>query len=215
MDNKECNDRAKASKRGAKHDCPLILWCQHSRRGRVDFKQGSIRIAHVIVLTEIFHEPVELPDKLPLLLGSVPVTYLSLNDFLNRINELGAFPDFVAYLNARRMLPHKSVRMVGHEVPFYKYYILNTGSFADCADYADARICSAARDAEWQTVLAAGQSRQMFAGLTESVSDALATRLKNFSDGLDAQTLAGVDPTDARKNYLIMQEELCDLRLVE
>ena len=74
------------------------FWCQHSRRGRVDFKQGSIRVAHVLVLTEVFDDAVELPDELPLLLDSVPVTYLSLNDFLNLINELRAFPDIAAYL---------------------------------------------------------------------------------------------------------------------
>jgi hypothetical protein len=191
------------------------FWCQHSRRGQVEFKPGSIRVAHVVVLTEVFDDAVEFPNELSLLLGSVPVTYLSLNDFLNLINELRAFPDITAYLDARRMLPHKSLRMVGHEVPFYKYYILNAGSFAGCAGYADARISSAARDAEWQAVLSAGQSRHKFASLVEYVSDALATRPKTFSEGLDAQTVAGFDPSDDRRHYLLMQEELCDLRLAE
>jgi hypothetical protein len=191
------------------------FWCQHSRRGRVDFKQGSIRVTHVVVLTEIFDDAVELPNELPLLLGSVPVTYLSLNDFLNLTNELRAFPDITAYLDARRTLPHKSLRLVGHEVPFYKYYALNVGSLAGCGGYADARISSAARDAEWQTVFSAGQSRRTFASMVEYVSDALATRLKNFSDGLDAQAIARFDPADDRRNYLLMQEELCDLRLAE
>ena len=191
------------------------FWCQHSRRGRVDFEQGSIRVAHVVVLTEVFDDAVELPTKLLLLLGSVPVTYLSLNDFLNLINELRAFPDITAYLDARRTLPHKSLRMVGHEVPFYKYYTLNAGSLAGCGGYANARISSAARDAEWQTVLSAGQSRHRFARIVEDVSDALVTRLKNFSHGLDAQTIARFDPVDDRRNYLLMQEELCDLRLAE
>jgi hypothetical protein len=191
------------------------FWCQHSRRGRVDFKQGSIRVAHVVVLTEVFNDAIELPDELPLLLGSVPVTYLSSNDFLNLINELRAFPDITAYLDARRTLSDKSLRMVGHEVLFYKYYTLNAGSLTGCGGYADARISSAARDAEWQTVLSAGRSRHTFASIVEYVSDALATRLKNFADGLDAQIIAGFDPADDRRNYLLMQAELCDLRLAE
>jgi hypothetical protein len=64
-------------------------------------------------------------------------------------------------------------------------------------------------------VLSAGQSRHKFASLVEYVSDALATRLKNFSEGLDAQTVAGFDRSDDRRHYLLMQEELCDLRLAE
>ena len=191
------------------------FWCQHPRRGRVDFKPGSVSVAHVVVLTEVLGDVVELPDELPLLLGSVPVTYLSLNDFLNLINELRAFPDITAYLDARGKLPDKSLRMVGHEVPFYKYYVLNGGSLAGCDGYADARISSAARDAEWRTVLSAGESRHKSASIVEFVSDALATRLKNFSAGLDVETIARFDPADDRRNYLLMQEELCDVRLAE
>lgn len=84
------------------------FWCQHSRRGRVDFKPNSIRVVHVVVLTEVFNDAVDLPKELPLLLGGVPVSYLSLNDFLNLINELRAFPDITAYLDARRTLPENS-----------------------------------------------------------------------------------------------------------
>ena len=191
------------------------FWCDHSRRGRVDFEPSSIRVAHIVVLTEVLGDTVDLPNDLPLLLGDVPVTYLSVNDFLNLINELRAFPDITEYLDARRALPHENLRMVGHEVPFYKYYILNGESFHGCEGYADARIASATRDVEWQEVLTKGQSRHRFAGLVEHVSDALATRLTNFSEGLDAQTVARFDSANDRKHYLLMQEELCDLRLAE
>jgi hypothetical protein len=191
------------------------FWCQHSRRGQVNFKQGSIRVAHVVVATEVFDDVVELPSELPLLLGNIPVTYMSLNDFLNLINELRAFPDITAYLDARRTLPHNSLRMVGHEAHFYKYYTLNAGSLAGCSGYADARISNAGRDAEWKTMNFARQSRRAFASIVEYVSDALATRLKNFSDGLDARTTARFDPAEDRRNYLLMQEMLCDLHLAE
>lgn len=59
------------------------------------------------------------------------------------------------------------------------------------------------------------RARHKFASIVKYVSDALATRLKNFSEGLDAETIARFDPTDERRNYLLMQEELCDLRLIE
>lgn len=191
------------------------FWCLHSRRGRVDFEPSSIHVSHIVILTEVLGDPVDLPNDLPLALGEIPVTYLSVNDFLNLINELRAFPDITGYLDARRTLSDKYLRMIGHEVHFYKYYILNQGSLDGCESYADARISNAARDAEWQVVFAAGQSRHQFGALIEYVSDALATRLKNFSEGLDVETTARFDGADDRKRYILMQEELCDLRLVE
>lgn len=191
------------------------FWCQHSRRGRVDFKPNSIRVVHVVVLTEVFNGAVDLPKELPLLLGDVPVSYLSLNDFLNLINELRAFSDITAYLDARRKLPDNSLRMVGHEAPFYEYYILNACSFHGCDGYAGARLSSAARDAEWQAVHSARQSRHKSATLIEYVSDALATRLEDAALGLDAQTAAHFDANESRANYIRLQEELCDLRLAE
>jgi len=191
------------------------FWCDHSRRGRVNFEPNSIRVSHVVVLTEVLGDPVDLPNDLPLALGEIPVTYLSVNDFLNLVNELRAFPDITGYLDARRRLSDENLRMIGHEVHFCKYYILNRGSFEGCESYADARISNAAQYAEWQAMLSAGQSRHQFAGLIEYVSDALATRLKNFSEGLDTETAARFDRADDRKHYMLMQEELCDLRLVE
>ncbi len=191
------------------------FWCDHSRRGRVDFEPSSIQVSHVVVLTEVFGDPVDLPNDLPLALGRIPVTYLSVNDFLNLISELRAFSDITGYLDARRTLSDENLRMIGHEVHFYKCYILNRRSFEGCEGYADTRISNAARDAEWQTILSAGQSRHQFAGLIEYVSDALATRLKNYSEGLDAETAARFDPAHDRRQYILMQEELCDLCLVE
>jgi len=191
------------------------FWCDHSRRGRVTFEARSIQVSHVVVLTEVLGDVVQLPNDLPLVLGDIPVTYLSVNDFLNLINELRAFPEITGYLDARRTLADENLRMIGHEVHFYKYYILNRGSFEGCEGYADARISNAARDAEWQALLSSGQSRQQFAGLVERVSDALATRPKNFSEGLDAETAARFDCSYDRKHYILMQEELCDLRLAE
>jgi len=191
------------------------FWCQHWRRGRVDFKQGSVRVAHAVVLTEVFGEAVELPQELPLLLDGVPVTYLSVSDFLKLIEELRAFPDIAGYFHARRTLPDGCLRLVGHEALLYRYYVLNTESFAGCDGHAHARISRSARDAEWRSVLDAGQSRHEFASMVECVSDALAARLKDFSEGLDAQTIARFDPPDDRRSYLLMQEELCDLRLAE
>jgi|SRR6185295_1741562 len=86
------------------------FWCRHSRRGQVDFNPGSIRVVHVVVLTEVLGEVVELPNATPLVAGDIPVTYLSTNDFLNLVNELRAFPDIIAYLDARTTLSNGDLR---------------------------------------------------------------------------------------------------------
>ena len=191
------------------------FWCQHWRRGRVDFKQGSICVAHIIVLTEVFNNIIQLPRNISLLVDGVPVTYLSLNDFLNLVNKLRAFPDIMAYLDARKMLPNGSLQLVGHEIPFYEYYISNAESFKGCGGYTDAKIYSETRIIEWQNALLTRISRQKYAYIVEYISDALATRLKNYANGLDTKTKDLFDPMNDRRNYLLMQEELCDLRLSE
>jgi len=49
--------------------------------------------------------------------------------------------------------------------------------------------------------------------LLEYVADCLATRHPNFAAGLDESTLALYDPVTDRANYLLLQENLCDLTL--
>jgi len=47
----------------------------------------------------------------------------------------------------------------------------------------------------------------------EYVSDTLAKRHPEYRDGIDAETLARFDDPDKRSNYLMLQENLCDLPL--
>lgn len=191
------------------------FWCEHLRRGRVDFEAGSINVIHAIVITELVGELIELPDSLPLAIDGVPVTYLSVNDFLNLINELRAFRDIAAYLEARRILPARSLREVGDEIPYYKYFILNEHSFAGCHSYEDARITVAARQSDFDVYLTFRPLKNRFTSIIECVSDRLATRHKYYAEGLDAKVVALYDDPQKRKNYLLMQEELCDFNLAE
>ena len=191
------------------------FYCHHPRRGRVDFIPGSITVRHVVVLTEVIAQTVELPNVFPISINGVPITYLSVNDFLNLIDELRAFPDIIAYLQARRTLPHRSLIIVGDEVPLYKYYILNEKSFAECYGYEDARIIAAAREPGWQEFLTLKPLTNKFASVIERVSNALATRLESYSEGLNPEIVARFDPPDNRIQYLLIQEELCALRLSE
>ena len=49
----------------------------------------------------------------------------------------------------------------------------------------------------------------------ERVSNDLSTRSENYREGLDKEIIDLFDPLSERRNYLLIQEELCDLILDE
>ena len=49
----------------------------------------------------------------------------------------------------------------------------------------------------------------------ELVSDLLSTRLETYEEGLDKEIVSLFDPVSKRSNYLLIQDELCDLVLDE
>ena len=78
-------------------------WCEHPRRGRVEFATLP-RIIHGVALVETWR-PVDLKEvaaDLPLEYLGVPITYMSINDFLNIVMQLRTVPEVLEYLNARR-----------------------------------------------------------------------------------------------------------------
>ena len=83
-------------------------WCDHLRRGRVEFSSGLPPIHHGIVIVEVFQSVDLRPDaeNLPLEYRGVPITYLSVNDFLNLAVILRSVPELIEYLAASRSLPH-------------------------------------------------------------------------------------------------------------
>jgi hypothetical protein len=189
------------------------FWCQHPRRGCVRFEAGAIRPRHAVALVEVMDAVVELPEDLPGDRHDVPIAYFSLNDALNLIEQLRAFPDLVAYLDARLTLPPSVQRVVGRESLLYQCYLLNGESFGQYNTLSEIEIDMAYRSAEFRARLPKKRLRDSFARVVEGISDALATRMTDFSVGLDQRTLAAFDVDAERKNYLRLQEELCDLRL--
>jgi hypothetical protein len=67
------------------------VWCEHPRRGRVTFEPNYLRPVHALAIVEA-PAAVALRTALPKVCEGIPISYLSLNDFLNLINELRAFP---------------------------------------------------------------------------------------------------------------------------
>ncbi len=194
------------------------VWCDHPRlRRHQEFPYGLPPIQHGIVMVEVF-QPVDLqPDveSLPLDHDGVPITYLSVNDFLNLAVQLRSVPELMDYLAARRSLPAADLRLIGGEKELFSFYLLNDGSFAGCAGRSDARIAVAAQQDRLRAALQRKFEADRYANLLEHVADELASRNPKFSEGVPPELLAAYDPADRRQNYLEMQSALADLRLRE
>lgn len=187
------------------------FYCNHARMGRVDFQANAIKLKHLLVLVETF-EPVNLDKDLPLSHSGIPVSYLSTNDFLNLVKELRAFPEIERYLNARRALPDETRKMLGVEQTLYDYFIL-LESFDGCNGLQHAREYANGRARELHDARRRKAQMDSFAFWIEDVADQLAIRHPEYKEGLSEEMQAGFDDPDNRKNYLLMQNELCDLQL--
>jgi hypothetical protein len=212
----------KESQRAASQLCGALrtargkpIWCDHPRRGRVELADGLPIINQGIVLVESF-ERVDLnaqADDLPLQYQGTPITYLSLNDFLNIAIELRTVPEVLAYLDARRALPFTDLRIIGDERALFEFYLLHDGSLAGCLGKADAAVTVAARHDELDRALKSKWEHDQYSGLLEDVANQLATRREDYADGLSAEALAGYDAPDQRGNYLKMQAVFANLGL--
>jgi hypothetical protein len=191
------------------------IWCDHPRRGRVDFPEGLPTIRHGLVLVEVFH-PVDLGEEgIPLNFQGIPITYLSVNDFLNLALELRTVPELLEYLEARRALPFPSLRIIGDEKSFFGFYVLNDSSFEGCVGQADARLVVAARQEHMQQRLRQKWESDRYSSILEHVANELATQNPDYASGLSPEMLACFDPPGQRTNYLKLEEVLANLRLRE
>jgi hypothetical protein len=193
------------------------IWCNHPRRGRVEFSDGLPPIVHGIVIIEILQR-VELQSEaadLPLEFNGCPITYLSLNDFLNLALQLRTLPECLDYLEARRSLPLSDLRTIGSEKPLFDFYLLNDGSFAGCLGTGDARIAVAGEQKKLTKNLEIKAESDRYSGILEHVANELSTRHSDWEIGLSPETLSLFDPSDKRQNYLKIQRVLANLRLRE
>lgn len=193
------------------------IWCDHPRLGRVSFPKGLPTLRHGIVIVESW-TPVDLQvDELDLALTyeEVPITYMSVNDFVNLAFQLRTVPELFEFLDARRSLPIPCLRMVGDEKCLLEMYLLEGGTVAGCVGHSDAKLVVASRHAELSEILRKKAEYDVSASYMEYVADALATRHPDALSGLPPALLAAFDPAQSRTRYLAMQEVLCDLKLRE
>ena len=191
------------------------IWCDHVRRGRVEFPEGLPAIGHSVVTLEVY-EAIDLTTSasdLPLQAHGVPISYLSLNDFLNLTVELRTLPDLLDYLDARTALPGAERLAIGSEKALFELYLLNDGTFPPDLTRASAAAQAEAQAAEIGRAVRAKAEANRHSKLIEHVADQLATRNARYAEGLSASTLARFEPDDARSAYLDMQGVLANLRL--
>ena len=193
------------------------MWCEHRRRGRVDFYTGLPAVAHGIVLIEVIDRVTlrQESDELPLVFNGIPVSYFSLKDFLNLCVQSRTVPEIVEYLDRRRALPVADLRTIGEERSLFAFCLLNEGSFAGCLGITDAKIAVAAQKNRFEERLRRKLECDRFSGLLEHVANELATRLPHYAAGLPPGLLAAFDSVEQRQNYIRIQSVLANLRLRE
>jgi hypothetical protein len=189
-------------------------WCDHWRRGRVDFAAGAVTPVHGLAVIEIAVDAtglhtVPLPTDLPDNAGSVPIAYVALNDVLSLVNELRSLPDLIAYLDARSRLARVFQRRLGDEQLLMHYYLMHNETFDGC-DGPDSFLTSLlVTEKDFRRRLALKVDADRSAKAIEYVSNELAMPDPGYATGLDADTLGKFQPG----GYLTLQENLCDLRL--
>jgi len=194
------------------------FWCAHWRRGRIDFPAGAVTPVHALAVIETGTaqtDTARLSDDLREVVGDVPITYITLNDALNLVDQLRSFPDLVAYLDARAKLPTAFRRVIGNERLLMHYYMMHDESFEGCVEPKEFLTYLLVSEPEFRRRVEAKREADKGARFIEYIADQLATRTPNYADGLDAETLARFDAMEQRSNYLLLQENLADLRLTE
>jgi hypothetical protein len=201
---------------GALRSPTTPFWCDHPRRGRVEFAAGLPPILHGVVVAETFR-PVDLQSAaadLPLEYAGIPITYLSINDFLNLAMQLRTVPELYAYLTARRALPDSVLRRFGQEQVLLEYFLLHA-TFTGCLGHEDASEVLERRAYDRNEVLNRMVDYRRGSAYLEYVTNALATRSVKCLDEISARWASAFDPAESRSNYLRMQEILSDLTLRE
>ena len=190
------------------------FWCNHPRRGQVSFKPNQIEPVRAVVVVETLEE-VALSQDIPLEVNGVPVSHLSVNDFSNLVIEMRTINDLILYLDARCSICPELQRTVGIEKAIFEFYVLYRGSPREADGMHDILKELCERRDEVEELINSKKRDDLQAAHLERVSNDLSTRLDEYEEGLDEGIVELFDPASRRRNYLLMQDELCDLVLDE
>lgn len=183
----------------------------------MEFPQGLPKIDHAIAMIETRHAVNLNPqaNELPLEDNGTPISYFSLNDFLNLTIELRTVPELIEYLNQRRCLSEADLRCIGEEQMVFDYYFLNNGSFQNTTTREQMIDPLLVEEQRLAQIAISRREARHYSQLLEDVAYELSTRLPNYEEGLPPEVLSLYEPTDKRSGYLKMQEIIGSLRLSE
>ena len=211
---KNANAALKQMRGGIKTSKTREFRCSHPRRGQVYFKHKQIDPIQALIIIETLEE-VRLSESMPLEIDSVPVAYISLNDFSNILHELRTINDLILYLDARCLICHDLQRTIGIERDIFEFYVLYEGIPRKADSLYEIRKEIRERQPELDSLIRKRKASNQQAVIIEQLSERLSTRLVNYDEGLAEEIVGLYDLASSRSSYLQMQDELCDLILDE
>ncbi|MDQ2801214.1 MAG: hypothetical protein M3Y41_00475 [Pseudomonadota bacterium] len=101
-------------------------WCNHPVFGRVEFQKDQISAIHGVVLVEHRHPGFILPtdSRFPIKIRDALVSYFTLSDFCNTIEQLRTFRDIVQYLDSRHNACGVDLRRTGDDEAVPSRFVL-------------------------------------------------------------------------------------------
>jgi hypothetical protein len=192
------------------------IWCNHPRLGRVEFDVLP-PVVHGVVLAETWR-PVKLSPiaaSLPSEIQGIPISYFSINDFMNILVRLRTIPEVIEYLSARRALAKECLNSVGDEMALFGLYLMQGGSLEGGKGNAEAKQRIRCNRDSFQKAIERNNEQIRFSSVLEHAADCLATRDPNWFDGITEEMRSLFDPDIKRRNYVLLQEPLTRLRLRE
>jgi len=145
----------------------------------------------------------------------VPLTYLSLNDFLNLVVQLRTIPELLEYFSARRELAPVAFYRIGDEKPLFQAYVAHGGSLDGVKTHADAERVISGNSTLVEQALQRNEEYLYYSGLMEYVADELSERDPDYAKDLPPEIVTMFDPDCERRHYLVLKQILADLRLRE
>ena len=134
---------------------------------------------------------------------------------MNILKELRTIKDIQRYLDNRKSLPEEILTILGSEKTIYEFYILNNGVFPKSISLSQIGKEVESNKKQIDKLIRQKSLMDQNSFIIENVSDALSKRLEGYEKELDKNISMRYDSPLNRKNYLLMQNELCDLVLDE
>ena len=206
---KKAEDALRQVRGGIRTSKTREFWCSHPRRGQVLFKPNQIEPIRALVIVETMTE-VCLGKNMPLEIGLVPVSYLTLNDFLNILVQLRTINDLILYLESRSTFSPSIQRTIGIEKDIFMFYALYDGAPRNVDTLREVRKEISERKTEVDSRIENRIDTNRQAEIIEQLSDHLSSRLEDYDEELDEEIVCMFDVPPDRNGYLLMQDELCD-----